>query len=392
LPSSEKSATYKGATHIVKPKLLQFVVCPRCHTSLSAEIHHRDGDEIMEAMLSCAKCQRTFPVSRGIPRFVPNLSNEAAQTTEGFGFEWNTFNEAIKSTEMSAEFLFQDFIAPVKPDFFCDKMVLDGGCGMGRFSMLAARWGAREVVAVDLGSAVEAAFQNTRGLPNVHVIQADLCELPLGQVFDYVFSVGVLHHTVEPRRSFLRIAELVKENGHLSAWVYSKEGNEWVERFITPARKHITSRLPKPMLLALSYLLGVILYAVIKLIYTPINKFAPLRPLRRVLFYNDYLFYLGRVGFRGVVSVIFDHLVPSLAAYISKDQLLDWTWSARFDCVSLTARTNNSWRLLASKRPVASTTGEGHQRIADEFVGFRNDGANGKEAARSDSLGSSERS
>jgi SAM-dependent methyltransferase len=306
-----------------------------------------EGEEILEGDLFCENCRVTVPVSRGIPRFMPQISAETAQTTEGFGFEWNTFNEAIKSTNMSAEFLFRDFIAPVTPEFFTDKTVLDAGCGMGRFSMLAAQWGARDVIAADLGPAVESAYKNTRALPNVHVIQADLCALPFKKRFDYVFSVGVLHHLADPKHGFLQITKLLNDGGHISAWVYAKEGNEWVERFITPVRKHVTSRLPKRVLLALSYLLGLILYGAIKLVYGPINRFRPLQPLRRLLFYNDYLFYLGQVGYRGVVSVIFDHLVPSLAAYVSREELSDWVRSANLSELSLTPRTNNSWRLLA---------------------------------------------
>jgi SAM-dependent methyltransferase len=323
------------------------------------KVQHREGDEVLDGELTCAQCGQAFAISSGIPRFVPRLSQETSQTTEGFGYEWNTFNEAIKGGNMSAEFLFLDFISPVAADFFQDKVVLDGGCGMGRFSMQAAKWGAREVIAVDLGPAVEAAYHNTRSLPNVHVIQADLCALPLKAAFDYVFSVGVLHHLADPKRGFVQISRLLKPRGHLSAWVYAREGNEWVERFITPFRKHVTSRMPKALLLGLSYVLGVILYGGIKLIYTPVNRLNALRWLRRRMFYNDYLYYLGSVGFSGVVSVIFDQLVPSLAAYVPKEDLVDWISSARLECLSITSRTNNSWRLLArNSAAIAPTANE----------------------------------
>ncbi len=331
----------------MKPKLLEFLACPDCAASFSADIQTREGEEIIEATLACSQCGKKFPVTGGIPRFVPQMKAETAQTTEGFGFEWNTFNESIKSSNMSAEYLFLDFIVPVDRDFFRGKTVLDAGCGMGRFTMLAAQWGAGEVVAVDLGPAVQAAYANTRALPNAHVLQADLCALPLKYDFDYIFSVGVLHHLSNPRQGFLNLTRLLGNGGHLSAWVYSKEGNRWVERFITPLRKHVTSRLPKKVLLALSHALGAILFCVIKLIYTPVNRWRALHWLRRVLFYNDYLYYLGSVGFRGVVSVVFDHLVPSLAVYVSREELEQWLGSAKLRCESLTMRTNNSWRLLA---------------------------------------------
>ncbi|MBN8129440.1 methyltransferase domain-containing protein, partial [Vibrio vulnificus] len=76
---------------------------------------------------------------------------------------------------------------------------------------------------IDLGAGVESAFALTRNLPNAHIVQCDIFKLPLKRAFDYAFTVGVLHHTPDPKKAFLSLAGKVKAGGHISAWVYGAE-------------------------------------------------------------------------------------------------------------------------------------------------------------------------
>ena len=85
---------------------------------------------------------------------------------------------------------------------------------------------------MDLSDAVETAFAATRALENVHIVQADIYHLPFPRIFDYAFSVGVLHHLPDPLRGFKSLASKVKQGGHLSAWVYGAENNEWITRWV----------------------------------------------------------------------------------------------------------------------------------------------------------------
>jgi SAM-dependent methyltransferase len=227
-----------------------------------------------------------------------------------------------------------------------DKIVLDAGCGMGRFLRLAADFGSREVIGVDLSQSVDVAYQHVRHLPNAHVIQADIMALPLKPVFDYIFSVGVLQFLEQPRAGFNRLTELLRAGGAISVWVYAKENNGWVIQFVNPLRQHVTSRLPRPLLYALSHCLGLPLYLLIKLLYKPANEWKLLSKLARILPYNDYFYYSSRLSYGALASVIFDHLVPSLVTYLSKEELAGWFPQEQFDDVTITSRNNMSWRAL----------------------------------------------
>jgi SAM-dependent methyltransferase len=81
-----------------------------------------------------------------------------------------------------------------------------------------------EVHAVDLSAAVDAAWHNLGHRPNVWLYQADVMRLPfLNQSFDFIYSLGVLHHTPDPRSAFLALASFLRPGGSIAIWVYPAE-------------------------------------------------------------------------------------------------------------------------------------------------------------------------
>jgi SAM-dependent methyltransferase len=122
-----------------------------------------------------------------------------------------------------------------------------------------ARHGAR-VVGVDLSSAVEKAAALCAGWPETAIVQADLLDLPLAErAFDLVFSIGVLHHSPDPRRAFAQVAARVRPGGRLAVWLYGK--NTWPQEGINSTLRAVTTRLPsrvlEPLCVGLAALGGV---------------------------------------------------------------------------------------------------------------------------------------
>jgi SAM-dependent methyltransferase len=272
------------------------------------------------------------------------LQIEVQKTVDGFGYEWETFNDKIQSGHMNDKQNFFDFIHPLTDDFFKDKLILDAGCGMGRFLKLGAEFASREVIGMDLSSAVEAAYRNTRHIPNAHVVQGDILFPPFKAGFDYIFSIGVLQFLSNPQGGFHQLKKLLKRGGQISIWVYSKEGNEFVIRILSPIRTHITSHLPKSILYAVSYILGMIQFLILRCIYKPINEWKPLEWLSPALPKNEYLYYNAQLSLHALVSVVFDHLVPQLVIYLSKQEVLTWFENEGLSSVQISSRNNMSWR------------------------------------------------
>jgi SAM-dependent methyltransferase len=322
----------------MKEKLIELLACPVCGGDLSlVHVGTREEREIIEGLLSCAKCEREYKIVRGVPRFadLSKIEQDKAETAENFGWQWTHFTQ--EDEKYNEQFL--GWIQPVKPDFFQDKIVLEGGCGKGRHTSLAASWGAKEVVGIDLSAAVESAFQATRHLPNAHIVQADIFKLPLKKAFDYAFSVGVLHHTPDPKKAFVSLAGKVKKGGAISAWVYGAENNEWITSYVNPIRTRFTSKMNQPTLYQLSKLPTLGVYLASKLIYRPLDK----TPLGKRLFYSDYLTHLGTFGWREQHNIVFDHLVAPTAFYISKPEFEDWWKTIGAENVRVIWHNQNSW-------------------------------------------------
>ena len=296
----------------------------------------------MEGQLACDSCQSKFPIVRGIPRFgtPEKLDAEKAATAENFGWQWQHF---VQGDELYAD-QFLGWIAPVQPRFFQDKVVLEGGCGKGRHTQLAATWGAHDVIGVDLSEAVETAFAATRNLENAHIVQADIYHLPFARVFDYAFSVGVLHHLPDPRAGFRSLATKVKDGGYLSAWVYGAESNEWITRFVDPLRKKFSSRMNHRALLQVSKLPTAVVYLATKLIYGPLNRSSGGSKLARHLFYNDYLNAISQFGWREQHTIVFDHLVAPTSHYIHRKDFEDWWREIGAKDLTVGWHNSNSWR------------------------------------------------
>lgn len=324
----------------MRESLLSRLVCPACAGPFDLTVSQRDSDHILEGALSCAACDRRFEVRRGVPRLLsfPELSPEKRATAEGFGYAWRKFHSLTPDYEEQ----FLSWVYPIDREFFRDKLVLDSGCGKGRHVFLAAQFGAREVIGIDLSDAVDAAFDNTRHLPNVHIVQADIYELPLRADFDYIYSIGVLHHLPDPEGGFQRLVQKLRPGGTISAWVYGRENNGWIIYGVNPLRERITSRLQLPVLQKIAGAVALPLYAYARGVVQPTKKLG--NGVHRHLFYADYMAHIGEFSFREVHSIVFDHLLAPTAFYLRREEFAAWFERAGLSDTQISWRLKNSWR------------------------------------------------
>jgi SAM-dependent methyltransferase len=204
----------------VKRDLVTLLCCPDCKADLTLVDDTPTLPVIETGMLVCRSCTETFPIVRGVPRFVGS-----DQYVGSFSYEWNRWNQVqldIANGRTESEETFGEKTGFTPADLR-GKLVLDVGCGAGRFLDVASRWGAT-VIGIDLSFAVEASQRNVGGRPNVSVIQADVVRLPFREeAFDAIFSIGVLHHSRDTREAFLQLPPLLKHGGDLAVWLYYYE-------------------------------------------------------------------------------------------------------------------------------------------------------------------------
>lgn len=232
--------------------LIEHLICPACpgEKGLSLSVITRDGEDILDGDLVCAACDARFPVRGGIPRFTP----ASADYCGNFGFQWNKWRalqiDRLSGHHLSAGRFFGD--SGWDPEWLKGKLILDSGCGAGRFADVAAAAGAR-VIACDLSSAVDACRANTADWNGrVQPIQASLFDLPLRKAtFDGVFCMGVIQHTPDPRRLMLALPAMLKPGGRLAYNFYEADFWPWLQG-IKYALRLVTPHLPINGVYALS--------------------------------------------------------------------------------------------------------------------------------------------
>ena len=286
--------------------LLDLLVCPDCHGRLTTSA---GGAVIAEGTLTCAS-GHVFPIVRGIPRFVQHeLNADQARTRDSFGHEWTRLYPEHGHTrpEWEAERdIFLEYTRTVPSDFR-GKLMLDAGCGNGRYAKLANDWGAR-VVAVDISAAVEIAVKNLAGRDNVDVVQADLFKLPFRPAtFDAAYSVGVLHHTPDARGAFHAVQPLVKPGGFFSIFVHGQGNrvlyatNRWLRAWSAKASYAATWRFCQ--------------------VLTAAGKL-----LERIPFIGPMLYLMGRqiLFFSPDQHNNFDHFSAGFTSFHRKEEIRGW--------------------------------------------------------------------
>ena len=270
--------------------LVPLLCCPRCRAGLALTPSGADAEQGILGHTERG-CDERYPVIDGIPRLLLGDARSAVvrrragwfasddsrralgsswagaggtpnDVVSGFDYEWSRYS-AGRAQDL--ERIFAMYFDLMSPEHFAGQVtVLDGGCGAGRWALAVADRGPR-VVAVDLGFSVEIAKRNAAGSDRIAFVQADLGALPLrpGAV-DWAYSLGVLHHIVDPARALEQITAVVRSTGDVLLYLYyALDGRSPVYRALFAAVdrvRRVTSVLPRPLAHAVAITVAVLIY------------------------------------------------------------------------------------------------------------------------------------
>jgi SAM-dependent methyltransferase len=195
-------------------------------------------------MLVSTATGRTYPIVRGIPRFV-----DPSNYTASFGLQWNHFRSTQVDSETAGAHSRQRFEAETGwgEDRLRGKWLLDAGCGAGRFAEIAAARSAN-VVALDMSAAVEAASETLARFPNCDVVQGSVLEPPIQRgSMDFAYCIGVAQHTPGPPTVLRQVIESIRAGGEFCFTIYARR--PWTKLNTKYLVRPLTKRLPKDMLL-----------------------------------------------------------------------------------------------------------------------------------------------
>jgi ubiquinone/menaquinone biosynthesis C-methylase UbiE/uncharacterized protein YbaR (Trm112 family) len=332
-------------------KLLETIRCPACH----GELMIADASQ-----LRCEQCKEVFPIVEGIPRLLLSPLREAlagngqitgddavqVKTAQSFGFEWNRFPEMYREWQQS----FLNYMQPHPPDFFKGKRALDAGCGTGRFAYYAGKYGA-EVWAMDLGSAANVARRNTDELDNVHVVQADLHRPPFAtESFDFIYSIGVLHHLPDPEQAFQNLLRFLKPGGEVQIYLYWKAQGQPIKSLllnVVTASRQVTTRLPHQLVHLLSYPAAAVAFLLFVWPYLILRRIPGLKNLAEKIPLKQYASF----PFRVCINDQFDRLSAPIENRYTKTEVEDWLRRASLESPAVYA--NFGW-VATGRKPAAA--------------------------------------
>ncbi len=325
----------------MKESLLSYLICPNCHSEFKLSITKMENAEIMEGSLLCFGCRSEYSIIKGIPRMLDRWQDSVSErTARNFGYSWLNVWKLGSADELE----FKSYLAGlIEKEYFKDKLILDAGCGNGRFTYFSGSYANRDVIGFDLSNSVEAAFWNTKHLKNVHIVQADIYKLPFKKKFSFIYSIGVLHHLPRPEEGFGRLVDVLHNNGEILAWVYGKEGNGLYLTLFEPFRM-FTSRLPLSINKKLALVFAAAIWSIIQLIYVPLSNIG----LAENLPLGKYLLSFYRLGFRQFRGTVFDKMIPPISNYYAKQEFIKWFQNGGLQNIRILERNNNSWRGLGT--------------------------------------------
>ena len=339
-----------------------------CRGRLQAEAFSESPDqEVVNGELRCS-CGRSYPVVDTIPRMLENayelfpefverygvrLARGTARedspgadrsarlltrTQKSFGYQWTTFSKMVCDFQDN----FWNYLRPATPEFFRGRLGLDAGCGFGRHIYHAASCGA-EMVGMDFSRAIDATRQNTKHLPNVHLVQGDIYHPPfVDEAFDFVYSVGVLHHLPDPARGLQSLEPLLKPGGSLFIWLYSSKRR--VVNFLIETVRLVTTRLPHRLVRALSWLGAAVDWCGFVLPYRALARLPAVERLTpaRIKVYSRYPFQV-------LYADWFDRLAAPVRFYYDEEGVRTMVAAAGLSKVQVVATGLYGWRACGVK-------------------------------------------
>ena len=266
-------------------------------------------------------------------------TNLDAETVEGFGKEWGKFTqEALSAAERQQ--LFAKYFSLIdwtkKP-----KKALDMGCGSGRWDVLVAPLVDDLVVADASPEALEVARLNLHAL-NVSFVNCSPETLPYPDGhFDFIFSLGVLHHLPDTQAAINSLVCKLTRDGRLLLYLYYAFDNRpaWFRAIwkLSDLLRRCVSGLPFFLRYALSQLIALFVYWPLARVakYLSVSASWPLR------FYADRSFYVMRTD-------ALDRFGTKLERRFTKQQIIAMLEAAHLEDIRF-SDCDPYWVCVASK-------------------------------------------
>jgi ubiquinone/menaquinone biosynthesis C-methylase UbiE len=164
--------------------------------------------------------------------FKSNKIDVWKKTRKAFNYMWpkNVKDSLFNSSKILADLRINQInkIFPAK-DFITGKIVLDSGCGPGRYIHSILKYKPKKIIGIDSGpSIIRSNKLKFKKYNNVNFIHSKIDSLPLkDNAVDFIISAGVLHHTkTSISKTISEHCRVLKPGGLFFVFIVGQGGQE----------------------------------------------------------------------------------------------------------------------------------------------------------------------
>ena len=208
----------------MKDELLDILCCPLCSGDLNLTITEGEKSNVRLGNLECKDCHSKYDIFNDIPYFSMKIFHQGIKNQyETYSHWFEEMHDETTMIDASNSQIFTNSLR-IKTEECENRVVLDAGCGYGRFSYVVSNYNPKLLVSFDISKGLEkakGAILKHNPQANIAFVQGDITAPPFKKkAFDVVFSWGVIHHTPNTRKTFETLSSLVKRKGVFGIFVY----------------------------------------------------------------------------------------------------------------------------------------------------------------------------
>jgi len=201
-------------------KYLHILKCPKDHSDLVIKDSNIKNNQIIDGELISKKDKNIYKIRNNIIRFV-----SSDNYSKSFEMQFKKFKD-VQFDQVSDEmtnYTKDKFNNITNLANLNEKIVCEIGTGSGRFINEVLKQKPKLVIALDYSGAIEQLKENITTNQDIIYIQADALNNPIkDNSIDFVYSIGVLHHTKSVEKGFKEMCRIAKKNGEVCLSIYRK--------------------------------------------------------------------------------------------------------------------------------------------------------------------------